>query len=106
MTCEEMINDLRRLAPVLTHVTGTYDMGYEFSAVVPAGVIYAEPGMLLNFSGGEWPPNQWENKTDEECAKLLKKLLLGDQWRVTVWEDLTDAELELWLGAAKTALDL
>jgi hypothetical protein len=26
------------------------DMGYEFNAIVPDGVIYAEPSMLLNYS--------------------------------------------------------
>ena len=94
MTREEIISKLRRVAPVITDVTATSDMGYEFSAVVPAGVIYGEPGMLLNFSGGEWPPKHWENKTDEEREKLLKELLLDDQWTVTVWEDLSDEELE------------
>ncbi|MBM3846789.1 MAG: hypothetical protein FJ405_10970 [Verrucomicrobia bacterium] len=82
------------MAPIVTQVTGTTDMGYEFSAVVPTGVIYAEPGMLLSYSGGEWPPFQWEDKTDEEHEKLLREFLLDEGWIVTAWEDLSDEKLK------------
>ena len=76
-------------------------MGFEFSAVVPCGVIYAEPGMLLNHSGGEFPPFQWDNKTDEEFDKLLSDFILDEEWTVTAWEDLSDEELEHWLEDVK-----
>lgn len=72
MIREDMIHKLEQVAPIVTQVTGTMDMGFEFSAVVPDGVIYAEPGMLLNYSGGQWPPSQWESTEDEEYEKLLR----------------------------------
>jgi len=36
-----MIQRLKRIAPIITQVTGTQDMGFEFSAVVPDGGICA-----------------------------------------------------------------
>jgi hypothetical protein len=103
MTRDEMIQRLKRIAPIVTEVTGTSDMGFEFSAVVPDGVICAEPGMLLNYSGGEWPPNEWEDKTEDERATLLRDFLLVDTWEVTSWDNLSDEEIEAWLGDAEAA---
>lgn len=92
-----MIHKLKQAAPIITQVTGTMDMGFEFSAVVPDGVIYAEPGMLLNYSGGQWPPSQWEETGEKEYEKLLTDFLLDEEWMVTSLEDLSDIELEQWL---------
>ena len=99
MTHDEMIQRLKEIAPVVTQVTATDDMGFEFSAIVPTGVIYAEPGMLLDYSGGRWPPNEWENKTDEEFEVLLGNFLLDEHWdwQVNAWEDLRCEEIEQWL---------
>lgn len=97
MTREDMIHKLKQAAPIITQVTGTMDMGFEFSAVVPDGVIYAEPGMLLNYSGGQWPPSQWEETGEKEYEKLLTDFLLDEEWMVTSLEDLSDIELEQWL---------
>lgn len=97
MEREEMLRKLKQLAPVVTQVTVT-DMGYEFSAIVPDGVIEAIPGMLLNYSGGEWPPDSWDDdKTDEELQALLKDFLLDEAWEVVAWDELTDEQLEFWL---------
>lgn len=71
MNRKQKIQQLKSLAPVITGVTVTDDMGYEFSAVVPDGVIYPIPGMLLSYSGGVWPPDQWKNQTEEETTQLL-----------------------------------
>lgn len=103
MIREDMIHKLEQVAPIVTQVTGTMDMGFEFSAVVPNGVIYAEPGMLLNYSGGQWPPSQWESTEDEEYEKLLSVFLLDEEWTVTSWEDLSDEELEQWLEDVNNA---
>ncbi|HBD08342.1 MAG TPA: hypothetical protein DCZ69_08780 [Syntrophobacteraceae bacterium] len=101
MTREDMIQKLKQIAPIVTQVTATYDMGFEFSVVVPNGVIYAEPGMLLDYSGGEWPPNEWEDKTDEEFEVLLRDFLLDETWQVTAGEDLSNEEIEQWLEDAQ-----
>jgi hypothetical protein len=97
MTREDMIQRLKQIAPMVTQVTGTYDMGFEFSAIVPNGVIYAEPGMLLNYSGGKWPPNGWKDKTDEEFEVLLRGFLLDEIWQVNAWKELSEEEIEQWL---------
>jgi len=94
MKREDMINRLKSFSPVIVNVTMTFDMGYEFSAVVSEGVIYAEPGMLLSHSGGEWPPRTWENKSEAEYDESLKDFLLGEAWNVTTWEHLSDEEIE------------
>ena len=102
MKRNEMINNLKSLAPAITNVTATSDMGYEFSAVVPDGVIYAQPGMLLSYSGGVWPLKQWEGKTDKEYENLLKEFLLGWEWDITPWDDLQDEDLKQWIEDANS----
>ena len=103
MSRDEMIQQLREMAPVITEITATGDMGYEFSAVVSDGVIYAEPGMLLSYSGGDWPPFKWADKTDKEFSQLMRNFLLKPTWRITSWSELTDEEISGWLEmSAKT----
>lgn len=93
MKRSKKIEKLKQVAPVLVAVTATQDMGYEFCAVVPEGVIYSEPGMLLNYSQGRWPPDEWK---EEEAKELLDKFLLSSQWSVTKWSDLSDEDLDSW----------
>jgi hypothetical protein len=98
---EEIIHSLEQASPVITQVTFTSDMGYEFSAIVPGGVIYPIPGMLLGHSGGEWPPNLWDCKTEEEYIKSLRGFLLDQAWLVTPWDALSDDEIEDWWDAVR-----
>lgn len=105
MTREDMIQELRRIAPIITEVTGTCDMGCEFSAIVPNGVIYSEPGMLLNYSGGEWPPSDWSDVPINKRKELLHSFLLDETWEVNAFEDLSDEEIEQWLEDARSAED-
>ena len=69
------------------------DMGYKFSAIIPDGVIYAEPRMLLEYSGGYWPPDDWEGETDNDKKKQLEEFLLVDKWPITTWENIKLKEL-------------
>jgi len=96
MRRKELINKLKEMAPVITSVTCSEDMGFEFSAVVPNGVVYAEPGMLLSYSDGAWPPDIWEYKTDDDYQKLMNDFLLNGGWNVTAWENLNEGELRRW----------
>ena len=59
---------------MITQVTETSDMGFEFSAITTQGVIYAEPGMLLSFSKGHWPFNGKEAKK-LILTKMLKSFV-------------------------------
>jgi hypothetical protein len=97
MNRKDIIEKLKSHAPIITAVTATQDMGYEFSAIVPSGVIYGEPGMLLTYSEGKWPPVRWMSKTEKEYDELEQKFLLDDIWEVTPWEELSDGEIKQWL---------
>ena len=90
---KSIINRLKIISPKLLQVTSSDDMGYEFHAMVPSGVIFSQPGMLLSYSGGSWPPDSWNSKSESELNQLLKEFLLDEIWKVTPWHDLTDDEL-------------
>jgi hypothetical protein len=94
MDREGAIQKLRQMAPVIMSITATSDLGYEFSAIVPEGVISAEPGMLLSYSGGAWPPSEWEHKTVEEYEKLLRSFVFDEAWEVRLWQEMNDEEIE------------
>ena len=91
---QTLITLLSSKTPQIINVTLTEDMGYEFCAIVPTGIIHPEPGMLLNYSNGSWPPNSWDLQSEEEMNKRLEEFLLEEEWSVTPWEDLSDEELE------------
>lgn len=46
----DLISELIKLAPLVFEVTLSADMGYEISAITPEGVIFAAPGMLVEYS--------------------------------------------------------
>lgn len=94
MTEKDIIQELKQIAPKIIQITLSYDMGYEFSAIVPDGVIFAYPGMLLDFSEGKWPPDEWKQLSDEEFTSSMDKLLLGQNFNVTPWEEISSEELQ------------
>ena len=96
---EKLIKKLKDISPMITQVTETLDMGFEFSAITTQGVIYAEPGMLLSFSKGHWPFNGKEAKEMNDAS--VQEFLLDETWNVIPWEDLSDEELQEWLEAAQ-----
>ena len=46
----DLISELIKLAPLVFEVTLSADMGYEISAITQEGVIFAAPGMLVEYS--------------------------------------------------------
>jgi len=101
MNRNQIISKLKSAAPVLMSVSFSDDMGYEFSAIVPTGIIFAEPGMLLEYSGGCWPPDDWEGKTNRYKKKQLEEFLLDDEWSITAWENIELNDLQLFLDILK-----
>ena len=75
--------------------------GSGFCAIVPNGIIFPEVGMLLNYSGGSWPPDEWEDKTEKEYELLLNEFLLDEEWTVRKWNSWTKDELEQFLEMAE-----
>jgi hypothetical protein len=100
MTKAELIQKLKLMAPMILERT-VCDMGHEFSAIVPNGIIYPQVGMLLNYSGGMWPPDEWEDKTEKEYELLLNEFLLNEEWPVEEWGRLNKEELEDFLELAE-----
>ena len=94
MKRSQIVSKLKDAAPAITSVSFSEDMGYEFAAIVPDGIIHAEPGMLLTYSGGRWPPDEWSGNPPHEKEQKLNALLLNSRWSVTVWEKLSQEELE------------
>ena len=88
-----MIDGLKARAPFILSVTATNDMGFEFSAVVPGGIIFPSIGMLLDYSSGNWPLLEWEGKEKDEQEELTKKLLLSKVWDVTPWQNLDEQDI-------------
>mgnify|MGYP003974859641 FL=1 len=61
----ELVKDLQSQAPKIFDLAWTMDMGYEFSAILQEGVIFAEPGMLLDYSEGQIPFDEWFKEPNE-----------------------------------------
>ncbi len=101
MKRNQIIMTLKNASPALTSVAFSDDMGFEFSAIVPGGVIYAEPGMLLSYCGGRWPPDAWQGGTALDHAQRIEEFLLEKAWKVTAWEKLSLVELKQWLEEAE-----
>ena len=89
-----LVNRLISLSPILLKATCADDMGWEFSALVPGGAIYSQPGMLLSYSEGNWPPNSWSKKL---FKKNMNEFLLRSDWVITPWSELSDEELYSFL---------
>lgn len=51
-------------APEVFDVVFSEDMGFECSILTDRGVIFGNPGMLLDFSGGEWPFHEEMNRNE------------------------------------------
>ena len=98
MNRNEIILKLEKATPLLLGVTFSEDMGYEFSAIVPEGVIYPQPGMLLAYSDGRWPPDSWKNLTAQKQKQKLNKFLMDEIWSVTPWKKLSLNELKKCLA--------
>ena len=88
---EVLIKKLKDISPVITQVTETSDMGIEFLGIVSTGIIYPEPGMMINYSDGPWPFDRNDQKFDPAS---VQKFLSNDCWNVVTWEDLTDEDIE------------
>lgn len=80
-----MVEALKRLGPTLVGVTQTGDMGYEFTAFSPEGVIFPEPGMLLGPHEGSFPPSEWSDLNQDEFKKMFAAFLVD--FEATPWEE-------------------
>ena len=83
MNRQETNSKLINESPKILEVVLSHDMGYEFTGICKEEVIFASPGMLINYSGGEWPlPDTNEGSFDEELFNLFEEL----EYLITEWE--------------------
>ena len=91
MVRQGSINKLISLAPRVTGVTMSMDMGYEIEAIHPDGIVYAMPGMLISISEGRLPP-------DDELIKLI----MDGSFEITQWDEIDDEDLTNFLEDLET----
>ena len=75
------IDQIKSKSPLIYNVTFSDDMGYEFSAITNSGVIFSEPGMMLNDYQGDWPFDIHLDDLNRN-KELLNKFLNEDQWSI------------------------
>ncbi len=73
------IDKIKYKSPFIYNVTFSYDMGCEFSAITNRGVIFGEPGMMLNDYQGYWPFDIHIDDLNQN-KELLNKFLNQDHW--------------------------
>jgi hypothetical protein len=89
MTNEPRIKTLAALAakaPKVFDVLGTEDMGFECSILTDQGIIFRQPGMLLDFSDGQWPFH--DEMTDKQRSEKLAELVLFLEFSITPFSDI------------------
>ena len=79
----DLIGELIKLAPLVFEVTLSADMGYEISAITHEGVIFAAPGMLVEYDELELS----ETLSGGELGRFLESLA------VTPYHDLSFDDL-------------
>ena len=67
---------LVNISPQVFEIVVTQDMGFECSILTDKGVIFRQPGMLLEFSEGHWPFDDAmkEEEKIEKIAELTESL--------------------------------
>ncbi len=86
MVRQGSIDKLISIAPRVTGVTMSMDMGYEIEAIHPDGIVYAMPGMLIRISEGGLP-------SDDELIKLI----MDGSFEITPWDKSDDEDLTNFL---------
>ena len=86
MSREKAIEQLKATSPKVISITFSDDMGFEFKAVTADGVIFPEPGMLLDCENEDLP-------NDIDTKEAFENLLQGHHFSVVKWAELTDQDL-------------
>ena len=94
---QKICSRLKNLAPKIFKLTFSQDMGYEFSAILSEGVIFGEPGMLISYSEGYLPFDNWDEDSEAEFNKKLEKFCLGIEDFIIPWDQISFEVLtDLW----------
>ena len=91
MDRQTAVNKLMSLAPMVTGISMSMDMGYEIEAIHPDGIVYAMPGMLIGYSEGGLP-------SDEELIKLI----MDGSFEITQWDEVDGEDLTNFLENLET----
>ena len=82
MNRTELVRHLLQAAPKIFGVAFSEDMGYEFTALHSDGIVFAKPGMLVDISGGQLPP-------DEDLFDFMDQ----ERFEITPWDEVDDETL-------------
>ena len=91
MDRKDLITKLSEAAPKIVGKGFSDDMGYEFTALHSDGVVFAEPGMLTDVSGGRLPP-------DDDLIKFVDE----EYFEITPWDEVDDEDLEYFVENLKS----
>lgn len=81
---EELIEKIKSHAPKILQVTMT-EMGYEFDGIHNDGIIFCEPGMLLNLSEGKLTKKMLNNP-----LKLIDDVINSGGAEITDYTEISD----------------
>lgn len=94
MNPETIIEILKDRAPAVVNPTLTIDVGAEFTILTKNGVIFQQPGMLLDFSGGQIPFS--DEMTQDEFLATINDLTNSLDGLLIPYEEINQASL-IWL---------
>lgn len=94
MNPETIIEILKDRAPAILNPTLTFDMGAEFTILAKNGVIFQQPGMLLDYSGGQIPFS--DEMTSDEFLTTINDLASTLEEYLIPYEKIDSASLD-WL---------
>lgn len=94
MSPETIIEMLKDRAPAILNPTLTFDMGAEFTILAKNGVIFQQPGMLLDYSEGQIPFA--DEMTSDEFLTTMNDLTSSLEGFLIPYEEIDSASLD-WL---------
>ena len=79
----QTVATLVNISPQVFDIVFTQDMGFECSILTDLGVIFRIPGMLIDFSSGQWPIH--DDMTGDESFETLANLISSLEFSITLF---------------------
>jgi hypothetical protein len=89
----QTLTALTDISPRVFDIIVTSDMGFECSILTDRGIIFRQPGMLIDFSGGQWPFH--DEMSEEETLEKLAELTASLEFWITPFAEIDLETLQL-----------